>query len=170
MRSLLAVTAPPANFKVSRSLPPFLTLRLCPSCSLTVVAMTTDETESHQDKPIKQEEVSHEVAPPSPDKEKERAANRSSTGRGLSRLFSSFLNSRSQGDAQGGEKDDKAEEGAKAPIADPEPELKTEGDGAREQTAVSRSESAVVTQRRTTVLMWRHTTWLHFTAADLFYL
>lgn len=105
--------------------------------------MTTDETESRQDKPIKQEEVSHEVAPPSPDKEKEkeRAAHRSSAGRGLSRLFSSFLNSRSQGDAHGGEKDGRAEEGAKAPIADLEPELKAEGDGAQDQNAVSQRAS-----------------------------
>lgn len=99
--------------------------------------MTTDETEIHQEKPTKQEEVSHEVAPPSPDKEKERASSRGSAGRGLSRLFSSFLNSRSQGDAHAG----KAEEGAKAPIADPEPELKTEGDGTRDQSAVSQQRS-----------------------------
>lgn len=126
--------------------------------------MTTDETESHQDKPIKQEEVSHEVAPPSPDKdkekekekEKERAANRSSAGRGLSRLFSSFLNSRSQGDAHGGEKEGRAEEGAKAPIADPEPELKTEGDGARDQSAVSQLSSHRAT----------HKPFLHCTAAE----
>lgn len=108
--------------------------------------MTTDETESRQDKPIKQEEVSHEVALPSPENDKERPANRSSTGRGLSRLFSSFLNSRSQGDADGGEKDGRAEEGAKAPIADPEPELKTEGDAARDQCSVSGAESGVLAQ------------------------
>lgn len=99
--------------------------------------MTTDETESHQDKPIKQEEVSHDVRPPSPEKEKERPGHRSSSGRGLSRLFSSFLNSRSQGDTDAGEKPEKGEEGAKAPIADPEPELKQEGDVARDQASVS---------------------------------
>ncbi|XP_075867598.1 protein 4.1 isoform X2 [Nelusetta ayraudi] len=103
--------------------------------------MTTDETESRQDKPIKQEEVSHEVALPSPENDKERPANRSSTGRGLSRLFSSFLNSRSQGDADGGEKDGRAEEGAKAPIADPEPELKTEGDAARDQCSEEKKDA-----------------------------
>lgn len=117
--------------------------------------MTTDETESRQDKPIKHEEVSHEVAPPSPDKdkEKERAANRSSAGRGLSRLFSSFLNSRSQGDAHGSEKDGKAEEGAKAPIADPEPELKTEGDGAKDQSAVGGAYLAALTHHHNSALM-----------------
>lgn len=107
--------------------------------------MTTDEAESHQDKPIQQGEVSHDVGPPSPEKEQVRPCNRNSTGRGLSRLFSSFLNRRSQCENDIGEKDDKAEEEeeAKAPIADPEPELRTEGEAALDQCSVSSAEVKV---------------------------
>lgn len=106
--------------------------------------MTTDEAESHQDKPIQQGEVSQDVGPPSPEKEQVRPCNRNSTGRGLSRLFSSFLNRRSQYENNTGEKDNKAEEEeAKAPIADPEPELRTEGEVALDQCSVSSAEVKV---------------------------
>ncbi|XP_074542344.1 protein 4.1 isoform X3 [Halichoeres trimaculatus] len=108
--------------------------------------MTTDETESHQKKPRQQEEAGQQDArPPSPppeEGEQLRPRNRNSAGRGLSRLFSSFLKRRSQCDSEGGERQDKeGEEEAKAPIADPEPELRTEGEVAPDQHSVSSAEA-----------------------------
>ncbi|XP_061615557.1 protein 4.1 isoform X4 [Phyllopteryx taeniolatus] len=100
--------------------------------------MTTDETESHQKKPRQQEEAGQDAKPSSPDKELLRPRNRNSAGRGLSRLFSSFLKRRSQCESEGGEKE---EEEAKAPIADPEPELKIEGEVAHDQHSVSSAEA-----------------------------
>ncbi|XP_071355842.1 protein 4.1 isoform X3 [Trachinotus anak] len=98
--------------------------------------MTTDEAESHQKKPRQQEEAGQDARPPSPEEEQLRPRNRNSAGRGLSRLFSSFLKRRSQCESEGGEKEDKEEEEAKAPIADPEPELRTEGEVALDQHSV----------------------------------
>ncbi|CAL8297208.1 unnamed protein product [Lota lota] len=73
---------------------------------------------------------------PAPDPEEEaelRPRARTSAGRGLSRLFSSFLKRRSQHEegAQAGGPGDGSAGGKepKAPIADPEPELKAEGEG-----------------------------------------
>uniref|UniRef100_UPI0037E7DA13 protein 4.1 isoform X2 n=1 Tax=Semicossyphus pulcher TaxID=241346 RepID=UPI0037E7DA13 len=108
--------------------------------------MTTDEAESHQKKPRQQEEAGQEARPPSPEEgEQLRPRNRNSAGRGLSRLFSSFLKRRSQCDSEGGEKEDKeGEEEAKAPIADPEPELRTEGEVAPDQHSVSSAEAQAV--------------------------
>ncbi|XP_034561426.1 protein 4.1 isoform X2 [Notolabrus celidotus] len=110
--------------------------------------MTTDEAESHQKKPRQQEEAGQQDArPPSPPEEGEqlRPRNRNSAGRGLSRLFSSFLKRRSQCDSEGGEREDKqGEEEAKAPIADPEPELRTEGEVAPDQHSVSSAEAQAV--------------------------
>ncbi|XP_054873724.1 protein 4.1 isoform X2 [Amphiprion ocellaris] len=94
--------------------------------------MTTDEAESHK-KPGQQEESGQDARPPSPEDEQLRPRNRNSAGRGLSRLFSSFLKRRSQCESEGGEKGNKEEEEAKAPIADPEPELRTEGEVALDQ-------------------------------------
>lgn len=115
--------------------------------------MTTDEAESHQKKPRQQEEAGQDARPPSPEEEQLRPRNRNSAGRGLSRLFSSFLKRRSQCDSEGGEKEDKEKEGeeaeeevqeeAKAPIADPEPELRTEGEVALDQHSVSSAEAQV---------------------------
>ncbi|XP_061615563.1 protein 4.1 isoform X9 [Phyllopteryx taeniolatus] len=96
------------------------------------------ETESHQKKPRQQEEAGQDAKPSSPDKELLRPRNRNSAGRGLSRLFSSFLKRRSQCESEGGEKE---EEEAKAPIADPEPELKIEGEVAHDQHSVSSAEA-----------------------------
>lgn len=110
----------------------------------TAVAMTTDEVESHQKKPRQQEEAGQDARPPSPEEEQLRPRNRNSAGRGLSRLFSSFLKRRSQCESEGGEKEEKEEEEeAKAPIADPEPELRTEGEVALDQHSVSSAEAQV---------------------------
>ncbi|KAM6974927.1 protein 4.1 isoform 8-T8 [Tautogolabrus adspersus] len=108
--------------------------------------MTTDEAESHQKKPRQQEEAGQDARPPSPEEgEQLRPRNRNSAGRGLSRLFSSFLKRRSQCDSEGGEREDKeGEEEAKAPIADPEPELRTEGEVAPDQHSVSSTEAQAV--------------------------
>ncbi|GAA6226725.1 protein 4.1-like isoform X2 [Lates japonicus] len=106
--------------------------------------MTTDEAESHQKKPGQQEEASQDAGPPSPEEEQLRPRNRNSAGRGLSRLFSSFLKRRSQCESEGGGKEDKEEEEAKAPIADPEPELRTEGEVALDQHSVSSAEAEAV--------------------------
>ncbi|XP_076158376.1 protein 4.1 isoform X6 [Alosa pseudoharengus] len=62
-----------------------------------------------------------------------RPRQRTSAGRGLSRLFSSFLKRRSQcsdGEGADGERArDARQDEPKAPIADPEPELRAEGEG-----------------------------------------
>ncbi|XP_077937367.1 protein 4.1 isoform X15 [Gasterosteus aculeatus] len=105
--------------------------------------MTTDEAESHQKKPSQQEEAGQDNRPPSPEEEQLRTRNRNSAGRGLSRLFSSFLKRRSQCESDAGEKDGKEEE-AKAPIADPEPELRIEGEVAPDQHSVSSAEAQAV--------------------------
>ncbi|XP_054873730.1 protein 4.1 isoform X8 [Amphiprion ocellaris] len=105
--------------------------------------MTTDEAESHK-KPGQQEESGQDARPPSPEDEQLRPRNRNSAGRGLSRLFSSFLKRRSQCESEGGEKGNKEEEEAKAPIADPEPELRTEGEVALDQHSVSSAEVQAV--------------------------
>ncbi|XP_044026499.1 protein 4.1 isoform X7 [Siniperca chuatsi] len=111
---------------------------------LSAVAMTTDEAESHQKKPRQQEEAGQDARPPSPEEEQIRPRNRNSAGRGLSRLFSSFLKRRSQCESEAGEKEDKEDEEAKAPIADPEPELRTEGEVALDQHSVSSAEAQAV--------------------------
>ncbi|XP_061683366.1 protein 4.1-like isoform X3 [Syngnathoides biaculeatus] len=100
--------------------------------------MTTDEAECHQKKTRQQEEASQDPKPPSPEKEHFRSRNRNSAGRGLSHLFSSFLKRRSQCETEGGENE---EEEVKAPIADPEPELKIEGEVAHDQHSVSSAEA-----------------------------
>ncbi|XP_047460570.1 protein 4.1 isoform X3 [Mugil cephalus] len=104
--------------------------------------MTTDEAESHQKKAAQQEEAGQDARLPSPEDEQLQLQNRNSAGRGLSRLFSSFMKRRSQCEGEGGEKGEKEEEEeAKAPIADPEPELKTEGEVAVDQHSVSSAEA-----------------------------
>ncbi|XP_061838729.1 protein 4.1 isoform X10 [Nerophis lumbriciformis] len=103
--------------------------------------MTTDEVESHQQKPRQQEEAGQEAKPSTPEEENLRPGVRNSAGRGLSRLFSSFLKRRSQCESEGGEKGEKEKEEAKAPIADPEPELKIEGEVAPDQHSLSSAEA-----------------------------
>ncbi|KAM4549643.1 protein 4.1 isoform 2-T2 [Fundulus diaphanus] len=102
--------------------------------------MTTDEVESHQKKPKQQqEETTQDSQLHSPD-ENLQPQNRNSTGRGLSRLFSSFLKPHSQCDSERGQREDEEDE-AKAPIADPEPELKIEGEVALDQHSISSAEA-----------------------------
>ncbi|XP_077598968.1 protein 4.1 isoform X9 [Stigmatopora nigra] len=101
--------------------------------------MTTDEAESHQKKPSQQEEACQDAKPTSPEEEHLRPRNRNSAGRGLSRFFSSFLKRRSHCESEGGGKEE--EEEAKAPIADPEPELKIEGEVAHDQHSVSSADA-----------------------------
>uniref|UniRef100_A0A8C7F688 Protein 4.1 n=1 Tax=Oncorhynchus kisutch TaxID=8019 RepID=A0A8C7F688_ONCKI len=136
--------------------------------------MTTDEaTESqHQKKPSQQEAEQHQATPPdhgpsesqaatspatspqstgspsysSPQEEVQlRPRRRTSAGRGLSRLFSSFLKRRSQCEEDGGEKGEKGGDGEepKAPIADCEPELKIEGDQNLDLHSLSSNEAQV---------------------------
>lgn len=104
--------------------------------------MTTDETESHQKKPKQQEEIGQDARPPSPEEEHIQPHSHNSGGHGLSRLFS-FLKRRSQCEGGAEEKVGKENEEAKAPIADPEPELRTEGEVALDQHSVSSAEAQV---------------------------
>ncbi|XP_076013244.1 protein 4.1 [Genypterus blacodes] len=104
--------------------------------------MTTDEAESHQKKPGQQEEASQDARQPSPEEEQLRPRNHNFANRGLSHLFSSFLKRRSQCESDTVEKE--GEEEAKAPIADPEPELRTEGEVVLDQHSVSSAEAQVV--------------------------
>ncbi|MGH0180560.1 UNVERIFIED_CONTAM: hypothetical protein FKN15_016719 [Acipenser sinensis] len=108
-----------------------------------------DSSKEGQDKPRE--------TPSSPAEEQLKPRNRSSAGRGLSRLFSSFLKRRSQcsegegavpDKTEGGDKDKEAgpevqeeEVLLKAPIADPEPELRTEGDPALDLHSLSSVET-----------------------------
>ncbi|MGH0189324.1 UNVERIFIED_CONTAM: hypothetical protein FKN15_034758 [Acipenser sinensis] len=110
-----------------------------------------DSSKEGQDKPRE--------TPSSPAEEQLKPRNRSSAGRGLSRLFSSFLKRRSQcsegegavpDKTEGGDKDKEAgpevqeeEVLLKAPIADPEPELRTEGDPALDLHSLSSVETQV---------------------------
>lgn len=105
--------------------------------------MTTDEVETHQKSPNQKEEASQDTRLPSPEDDHLRPRNRNSAGRGLSRLFSSFLKRRSQCESEGGDRGKEEEEEAKAPIADPEPELRVEGDAAPDQHSVSSTEAEV---------------------------
>ncbi|XP_041740139.2 protein 4.1-like [Coregonus clupeaformis] len=134
--------------------------------------MTTDEaTESQQQKkPSQQEAEQHQATPPdhrpsesqastttpisphspgSPSPQEGvqlRPRQRTSAGRGLSRLFSSFLKRRSQCEGYGGEKGEKGGDGeeAKAPIADCEPELRIEGDQNLDLRSLSSNEAQPV--------------------------
>ncbi|XP_043995103.1 protein 4.1 isoform X6 [Gambusia affinis] len=102
--------------------------------------MTTDEVESHQKKPKQQqEEAGQDSQLHCHEDDNLQPQNQNSTSRGLSRLFSSLLKRRSQYDSEGGHREDEEDE-AKAPIADPEPELKIEGEVALDQHSVSSAE------------------------------
>ncbi|XP_023200258.1 protein 4.1-like isoform X5 [Xiphophorus maculatus] len=102
--------------------------------------MTTDEVESHQKKPKQQqEEAGQDSQLHCHEDDNLQPQNQNSTSRGLSRLFSSLLKRRSQYDSEGGQREDEEDE-AKAPIADPEPELKIEGEVALDQHSVSSAE------------------------------
>uniref|UniRef100_A0A8C1J7K3 Protein 4.1 n=1 Tax=Cyprinus carpio TaxID=7962 RepID=A0A8C1J7K3_CYPCA len=130
--------------------------------------MTTDEVESvhkkqvceqqqEEEDPAAQEPGPADTAQDSPsgtsplpggseEEQQLKPRQRTSTGRGLSRLFSSFLKRRSQcSDGEGVEteraREKDSQEEPKAPIADPEPELHIEGDVALDQHSVSSAEN-----------------------------
>uniref|UniRef100_A0A9J7YFA0 Protein 4.1 n=1 Tax=Cyprinus carpio carpio TaxID=630221 RepID=A0A9J7YFA0_CYPCA len=133
--------------------------------------MTTDEVESvhkkqvceqqqEEEDPAAQEPGPADTAQDSPsgtsplpggseEEQQLKPRQRTSTGRGLSRLFSSFLKRRSQcSDGEGVEteraREKDSQEEPKAPIADPEPELHIEGDVALDQHSVSSAENQKV--------------------------
>lgn len=110
------------------------------SLSIHAVAMTTDEVETHQREQRQQAESDIETRTAVPVEEHLQPRSRHS-GRGLSRLFSSLLKRRSQCESDAG--DNKDEEETKAPIADPEPELRAEGEAAQDQHSVSSAEAQV---------------------------
>uniref|UniRef100_A0A672ZZZ7 Protein 4.1 n=1 Tax=Sphaeramia orbicularis TaxID=375764 RepID=A0A672ZZZ7_9TELE len=108
----------------------------------------------------------------SPEEEQLKPRTRTSAGKGLSRLFSSFLKRRSQcSEGEGFEAEKKKEKGkkgkkeakgsseeqVKAPIAAPEPELKTEPDieQAPDQHSISSAETQV-SVRNTLELVCKH--------------
>uniref|UniRef100_A0A8C1ECI1 Protein 4.1 n=1 Tax=Cyprinus carpio carpio TaxID=630221 RepID=A0A8C1ECI1_CYPCA len=134
-------------------------------------AMTTDEAESVHKKQVCEQQQEEEdpaaqepgpadtaqdspsgTSPPPGGSEEEqelKPRQRTSAGRGLSRLFSSFLKRRSQcSDGEGVEteraRDKGGQEEPKAPIADPEPELRIEGDVALDQHSISSAENQKV--------------------------
>ncbi|XP_066531477.1 protein 4.1 isoform X2 [Hoplias malabaricus] len=134
--------------------------------------MTTDEAESVQKKQVREQQQEEEEArapepgplepnqergsslplPPSGMEEEQqlKPRQRTSAGRSLSRLFSSFLKRRSQGsDGEGadteGTLDKEGQDNPKAPIADPEPELRIEGDVALDQHSISSAENQPIT-------------------------
>uniref|UniRef100_A0A8C1QY73 Protein 4.1 n=1 Tax=Cyprinus carpio TaxID=7962 RepID=A0A8C1QY73_CYPCA len=133
--------------------------------------MTTDEAESVHKKQVCEQQQEEEdpaaqepgpadtaqdspsgTSPPPGGSEEEqelKPRQRTSAGRGLSRLFSSFLKRRSQcSDGEGVEteraRDKGGQEEPKAPIADPEPELRIEGDVALDQHSISSAENQKV--------------------------
>ncbi|KAI4872778.1 hypothetical protein NFI96_025346 [Prochilodus magdalenae] len=134
--------------------------------------MTTDEAESAQKKQVReqhQEEEEPGAQDPGPsephqdlgcgsqlppkgseDEQQLKPRQRTSAGRGLSRLFSSFLKRRSQCSEGEGTDTEQVQENEglddpKAPIADPEPELRIEGDTALDLHSVSSAENQQVT-------------------------
>ncbi|KAM6958721.1 protein 4.1-like [Aplochiton taeniatus] len=111
--------------------------------------MTTDEADTQQKK---QAEVAPDAGPsepqdaapgpPAPDEEQLKPRARTSAGRGLSRLFSSFLKRRSQCEGEAGERGGGGGGEPKAPIVDPE-DLRVEGDVALDQHSISSNEGQV---------------------------
>lgn len=98
--------------------------------------MTTDEVEKHQREEKQQAEPGHETRRAVPEEEALQPRSR-----GLSRLLSSLLKRRSQCGSDAGDQQD--QEQTKAPIADPEPELRAEGELAQDQRSVSSAEAQV---------------------------
>lgn len=129
--------------------------------------MTTDKANSGQKKQVcEQQQEDGEAAAAEPDaieplldgpsgspltpggsEEGQQAKSRQhpTSGRGLSRLFSSFLKRRSQCSDDEGVKVERGQEkeDPKAPIADPEPELRIEADAALDLHSISSSENQV---------------------------
>ncbi|KAK2864451.1 hypothetical protein Q7C36_003605 [Tachysurus vachellii] len=82
-----------------------------------------------------------------------RSRQHASTGRGLSRMFSSLLKRRSQCSDDEGVKLERGQEkeshqDPKAPIADPEPELRIEGDAALDVHSISSAENQVIVDQK----------------------
>ncbi|MCI4395598.1 hypothetical protein PGIGA_G00182400 [Pangasianodon gigas] len=136
----------------------------------SVVTMTTDKANSGQKKQVceqQQEDGEAGVQEPDPieplqdgpssspltpggseEEQQPKPRQHASGGRGLSRLFSSLLKRRSQCSEDEGVKVERGEEkeshlDPKAPIADPEPELRNEGDAALDLHSISSSENQV---------------------------
>ncbi|XP_023659633.2 protein 4.1-like isoform X7 [Paramormyrops kingsleyae] len=119
-----------------------------------VVAMTTDEAERQQRRNVRPspDQDRGPGGPPdqqdqsSPEDQVPRPRTRGSGGRGLSRLFSSFRKQRSQCSEEErnrpGEQWETKE--LKAPIADPEPELRAEEDTALDLQSLSSAEIQLV--------------------------
>ncbi|XP_036411007.1 protein 4.1-like isoform X2 [Megalops cyprinoides] len=112
--------------------------------------MTTDEAQQQKEQaqdpgPSSPQEAPAGHSPSSPPEEQPlKPRSRTSAGRGLSRLFSSFLKRSSQCSEGEGFETERADrekgEELKAPIADPEPELRIEGDPAFDQHSLSSCE------------------------------
>ncbi|MCJ8749806.1 hypothetical protein PDJAM_G00180470 [Pangasius djambal] len=151
---------------------------LCASCLFSVVTMTTDKTNSGQKKQVcEQQQEDGEAAVQEPDPiephqdgpsgspltpggseegQQPKARQHTPGGRGLSRLFSSFLKRRSQCSEDEGVKVERGQEkeshvDPKAPIADPEPELRNEGDAALDLHSISSSENQVRVDQNDTI-------------------
>ncbi|KAI5629752.1 protein 4.1, partial [Silurus asotus] len=143
-----------------------------------VVTMTTDKASSGQKKQVcEQQQEDGEAGVQEPDSiqpfpdrpsssplipggleeaQQSKSRQHNSSGRGLSRLFSSILKRRSQCSddegvkvEQGQEKDSQLD--PKAPIADPEPELRIEGDAALDLHSISSSENQVKVDQKDTI-------------------
>ncbi|XP_064186059.1 protein 4.1b isoform X19 [Anguilla rostrata] len=116
---------------------------------MTTEASPVGEPESQPQSGRQEAEPVQDPPPPGPPAEPVlKPRTRTSAGRGLSRLFSSFLKRRSQcSDGEGAEAEPGREEAGqeeelvKAPIADPEPELRTEGDHALDLHSLSSAET-----------------------------
>ncbi|XP_060721946.1 protein 4.1 isoform X4 [Tachysurus vachellii] len=140
-----------------------------------VVTMTTDKANSGQKKQVceQQQEDGETVvqdadaieplldgpsgSPLTPGGSEEgqqpRSRQHASTGRGLSRMFSSLLKRRSQCSDDEGVKLERGQEkeshqDPKAPIADPEPELRIEGDAALDVHSISSAENQVIVDQK----------------------
>ncbi|KAK1785434.1 hypothetical protein P4O66_018802 [Electrophorus voltai] len=141
--------------------------------SREVATMTTDEAESVQKQQVREQQQEEEetgVQEPGPSEarldelsgsppggsevqQQLKQRQRTSAGRGLSRLFSSFLKRRSQCSEEEGADAERgpAKEGQddpKAPIADPEPELRIEGDTALDLHSISSAENQVIVDQK----------------------
>lgn len=142
----------------------------CASHIFSVVTMTTDKVNSGQKQQPEDGEAGAQEPDPieplqdgpscspltlegSEDRQQAKPRQYASTSRGLSRLFSTFLKRRSQCSEDEGIKEERGQEkeshlDAKAPIADPEPELRNEGDAPHDLHSISSTENQVRVRRR----------------------
>ncbi|KAM9824819.1 protein 4.1 [Neosynchiropus ocellatus] len=97
--------------------------------------MTTDDTQSHQNKPSQQECEVQNASLSSP--EENQLCPHNSAGRGLSRLFSSILKRRCQCECDAADSFLKNDDDGKAPIADLDPDLNAEGEVALDWHSVN---------------------------------